>query len=208
MKNFISPILAVALTIAAPSAFAQGGGGGGGGGGGSNSSGSSAGGGYSSNGPATSPKQLRCKTGEVVKTVQHTGKPDTKECAKVTGANLSNPELYQQGWLLAKTGEYDWAITVLSAVSDKNDPDVLNMLGYSNRKAGRLELGISFYAKALEQRPNFVRAREYLGEGLVAAGRVDQAKLQLEEISRICGTRCEEYEDLQKAINGDTSENL
>jgi hypothetical protein len=191
MKNQISKFLALALITVAVPALAAGGGG--------------------SNvvpKPTTSPKQLRCKTGEVVKTVQHTGKPDTKECVKVTGANLSDPELYQQGWLLAKTGEYDWAITVLSAVSNKNDPDVLNMLGYSNRKAGRLELGISYYAKALEQRPNFVRAREYLGEGLVAAGRVDEAKVQLQEISKICGTGCEEFEDLQKAINGNTSEEL
>jgi hypothetical protein len=196
MKNHISKFLALALlTVAVPALAA---GGGGSGGGGSNVVPKT----------TTSPKQLHCKTGEVVKTVHHVGKPDTKECVKITGSNLSDQELYQQGWLLAKTGEYDWAITVLSAVTNKNDPDVLNMLGYSNRKAGRLELGISYYAKALEQRPNFVRAREYLGEGLVAAGRVDEAKLQLQEISKICGTECEEFEDLQKAINGDTSEEL
>ena len=195
MKNHISKFLALALITVAVPALAAGGGG-------------SGGGGSAPAKPATSPKQLHCKTGEVVKTVHHAGKPDTKECVSVSGSNLTDPELYQQGWLLAKTGEYDWAITVLSAVADKNDPDVLNMLGYSNRKAGRLELGISYYAKALEQRPNFARAREYLGEGLVAAGRVDEAKLQLQEISKICGTECEEFEDLQKAINGDTSEEL
>ncbi|MEO6608322.1 MAG: tetratricopeptide repeat protein [Aestuariivirga sp.] len=144
----------------------------------------------------------------MVKTIHKFGSLDKKACVKVTGSNLSDEELYQQAWLLAKTGEYDWAISVLSAITQQNDPDVLTMLGYSNRKAGRLELGISYYAKALEQRPNFVRAREYLGEGLVAAGRVDEAKLQLQEISKICGTECEEFEDLQKAINGDTSEEL
>jgi len=197
MKNHISAILALGVMTVAIPAFAAG---------------SSSGGGTTdtttTQKPATSPTQLHCKPGEVVKTVHHQGKPDTKECVKVTGANLTDPELYQQGWLLAKTGNYDWAITVLSAVENKNDPDVLNMLGYSNRKAGRLELGISYYAKALEQKPDFVRAREYLGEGLVAAGRVEQAKLQLGEIAKLCGTECEEYEDLQKVINGDTSEGL
>ena len=158
--------------------------------------------------PATAPTQLHCKTGEVVKTVHHAGKPDTKECVKITGSNLSDPELYAQGWLLAKTGQYDWAIQVLSAVQDKNNPDVMNMLGYSNRKAGRLDVGISYYAKALELKPDFVRAREYLGEGLVAAGHTDQAKLQLGEIAKICGTDCAEYQDLQKVINGDNSEAL
>jgi hypothetical protein len=200
MKNFISPLLAVAMIGVSIPAFAAGGGGTGGGG----SSAASA----PKPKPMTSPKQLHCKTGEVVKTIKVAGKPDNKICVKIVGSNLSDPELYQQGWLLAKTGEYDWAITVLSAVSNQNDPDVLNMLGYSNRKAGRLELGISYYAKALAQRPDFARAREYLGEGLVAAGRIDQAKLQLDEIGKRSGTKCEEYEDLQKVINGDTSETL
>ncbi len=202
MKKLKSSILTMSLICAAIPAMAAGG---------SGTSSSSTTSGSSSTvppPPATSPKQLHCKTGEVVKTVHHTGKPDTKECVKVTGSNLSDPELYSQGWLLAKTGEYDWAITVLSAISNQNDPDVMNMLGYSNRKAGRLELGISYYAKALEQRPDFVRAREYLGEGLVAAGHVEQAKLQLGEIAKICGTGCAEYEDLQKVINGENPENL
>jgi tetratricopeptide (TPR) repeat protein len=199
MKKLSTSILALALITSTLPAFAAGGGGG---------SGDSKTQTDSKKPPATSPKQLHCKTGEVVKTVHHAGKPDTKECVSVSGSNLSDPELYSQGWLLAKTGEYDWAITVLSAVSNQNDPDVLNMLGYSNRKAGRIELGLSYYAKALEQKPDFVRAREYLGEGLVAAGRIDQAKVQLNEIAKLCGTECEEYEDLQKAINGDTSESL
>ena len=34
-------------------------------------------------------------------------------------------------WIMAKAGEYDWAFEVLPAVKDQNNPDVLNMLGYS-----------------------------------------------------------------------------
>ncbi len=204
MQKFISPILALALITVAIPAFAKGSGGAGGGGGGSGGSSADAG----PKKPKTSPKQLHCKVGEVVKTIHKFGYQDKKVCATITGSNLTDQELYDQGWLLAKTGEYDWAITVLSAITLKDDPDTLTMLGYSNRKAGRVELGISYYTEALAQRPDFVRAREYLGEGLVAAGRVDQAKLQLQEISKICGTQCEEYEDLQKAINTNTSDNL
>ena len=43
-------------------------------------------------------------------------------------------------------------------------------------------------------------AREYLGEGYVAAGRVDLAKLQLTEIANRCGTTCEEYQELAEHI--------
>lgn len=151
----------------------------------------------------TSPTQLHCKAGEVVKTVLKNGKK-TKICVKATAGIIPDDELYQQGYLLAKTGEYDWALTVFSAITDKHNADVLNMMGYSNRKAGRLEIGISYYAEALALKPDFVRAREYLGEGYVAAGRVDLAKVQLSEIAKISGTTSEEYEDLSKAIQAST----
>jgi tetratricopeptide (TPR) repeat protein len=76
----------------------------------------------------------------------------------------------------------------------------LNYTGYSHRKAGRLETGITYYRKALAINPDFVLAREYLGEGYVAAGRIDLAKVELAEIGKRCGVACEEYKDLSKAI--------
>ncbi len=146
-----------------------------------------------------SPKTLKCKKNEVIKTVTRKGKK-RKACVKVVSGVLPDEDLYQQGRLLAKDGEYDWALTVLAAVSDQNDPRVLNYTGYSHRKAGRLETGIAFYRKALDINPNFVLAREYLGEGYVAAGRIDLAKVQLAEIGKRCGETCEEYKDLSEAI--------
>ncbi len=150
--------------------------------------------------PKNSPLALHCKSGQVVKTMKMKGK-SKKMCAKVTGSLVPDDDLYHQGWVLAKAGEYDWAIEVLSSVQNQNNPDVLNMLGYSNRKAGRTELGISYYAKALELKPDFTLAREYLGEGYVAAGKIDLAKVQLDEIKKICGTTCEEYKDLSAVID-------
>ena len=151
--------------------------------------------------PAVSPTQLKCKAGEVVKTVKIKGKM-TKKCVKATAGIISNEDLYQQGRLLAKQGEYDWAIAVLNADTDQNDPNVLNYLGYANRKAGRLDIALGYYNKALAINPDFILAREYLGEGYVAAGKIDLAKAQLAEIARIGGVRSEEYIDLSKAITG------
>ena len=54
-------------------------------------------------------------------------------------------------------------------------------------------------------RRDFVRAREYLGEGYAAAGKLDLAKAQLAEIEKRCGKSCEEYEDLSKAISAATN---
>ena len=137
----------------------------------------------------------KCKKGEVLKTVGN-----VKKCVKVETGILPDEELYQQGRILAKAGEYEWALQVLGAIENQNDPRVLNYTGYSNRKAGRLEIGITYYRKALAIDPNFVLAREYLGEGYVAAGRIDLAKLELNEIKTRAGAGSEEYQDLSKAI--------
>ncbi len=142
---------------------------------------------------ATSPKAKDCKKGEV-------WDKKSKKCVKVESGILPDAELYEQGRALAKEGQYDWALAVLGAVSNQDDPKVLNYIGYSHRKAGRIDEGIAQYKKALAIDPNFVLAREYLGEGYVAQGRVDLAKLELTEIEARCGTTCEEYEDLSKAI--------
>jgi tetratricopeptide (TPR) repeat protein len=138
----------------------------------------------------TSPKK-HCKHGEVLK---------NGKCVKPTNGVLPDEDLYQQGRSLALDGEYDWALTVFNAVSNKNDPRVLNYIGYSNRKAGRFDVAFNYYHKALEIDPNYVLAREYLGEGYVAAGKVDLAKNQLKEIANRCGTTCEEYQELAEHI--------
>jgi tetratricopeptide (TPR) repeat protein len=184
MKFLTASVLAVGLAFGASSAFAAG----------SPAPAAPA-------APAVSPTQLKCKTGEVVKTIRKKGMKAMKKCVKATAGIIPDSELYQQGRLLAKQGEYEWALTVLAVVSDQNDPNVLNYMGYSNRKAGRLDIGITYYQKALAINPDFVLAREYLGEGYVAAGKIDLAKLQLAEIAKRAGTASEEYIDLAKAIN-------
>ncbi|TMJ35886.1 MAG: tetratricopeptide repeat protein [Alphaproteobacteria bacterium] len=142
------------------------------------------------NSGSSTPK--KCKKGEV--------KDKNGKCVKASSGVLPDEDLYQQGRALAQAGEYDWALTVLQAISNKNDPRVLNYIGYSHRKSGRLDEAFGYYNKALQIDPNFVLAREYLGEGYVAAGRVDLAKLQLTEIANRCGTTCEEYQELAEHI--------
>ena len=102
--------------------------------------------------------------------------------------------------MLADEGEYEWALDHLRLMTNQNDAEVLNYTGYSNRKAGRLETGISYYYKALAVNPNYVQAREYLGEAYVLVGRTDLAKAQLQEIALRCGTDCETYRALEQAI--------
>jgi tetratricopeptide (TPR) repeat protein len=142
---------------------------------------------------------IKCKPGYVPVSVTKDGKT-VKECKKKKAGVASDEELYQYGRFLAANGQYDEAIDVLKTVSNQKDPRVLNYIGYSYRKSGRLEIGIGYYQQALAIDPNYVRAREYLGEGYAAAGKIDLAKAQLAEIGRRCGETCEEYLDLQEAI--------
>lgn len=172
MPRVVSLALAIAIAAASP-ALAAGGGG--------------------SDGGESSPTTKSCKSGQV-------WDKKTKKCVKAQAGVLPDEELYQQGRALAKEGRYDWAIAVLSTIQNQQDPRVLNYLGYSNRKAGRLELGITYYEKALAIDPNFNLAREYLGEGYLAAGRVDLAMNQLAAIARSCGMGCDEYRALNAAI--------
>ncbi len=164
--------------------------------------GNSGGNSNSNSGSSTpSPKKIKCKKKEEVAKLVTVDGQQVWKCVKRTAGLLSDDELYEQGRLLAKEGEYEWALDVFSTIKNQDDPRVLNYIGYSNRKAGRLETGFSYYRKALDINPDFVLAREYYGEGLVAAGRVDLARVQLDEIAKRCGTHCEEFVDLSKVID-------
>jgi Flp pilus assembly protein TadD len=140
-----------------------------------------------------SPASQKCKKGEVYSKAK-------KKCVKAESGVLPDEELYQQGRALAREGQYDWAIQVLAVVQNQNDPRVLNYTGYSHRKAGRLDIGITYYRRALSIDPGFNLAREYLGEGYIAAGRIDLARRELAAIEQSCGTGCEEYRELAAAI--------
>jgi tetratricopeptide (TPR) repeat protein len=200
-------IAGLALMFTAATAVAQGGGGGSSGGGstGGGSSGGGSTGGGSTGGGSTggssnsnsggSASVKKCKSGQV-------WKKSAKKCVNAESGILPDDELYAQGSALAKDGQYDWAIAVLSTITRKDDPHVLNYLGYSHRKAGRLDIGLGYYQRALAIDPDFVLAREYLGEGYVAAGELDLARDQLREIGNRCGTNCEEYIELAEVISG------
>jgi tetratricopeptide (TPR) repeat protein len=183
MSRLIPLALAFVIALAAPALAA----------GGSGSSGSSGSSGASGNGANASPSTHGCKKGQVWNTT-------SKKCMATQSGILPDEELYQQGRALAKEGQYDWAIQVLATIQDQQDPRVLNYLGYSNRKAGRIDVGITYYRKALAIDPNFNLAREYLGEGYLAAGRVDLAMNVLADIAKSCGTNCDEYKELNAAI--------
>lgn len=123
-----------------------------------------------------------------------------KKCMKGGRAAMNDEELYATGYTLAKAGSYEDALEFLTAFSNQNDVRVLTMIGYSTRKMGKIDEGMSYYTKALALDPNSVTTREYLGEAYLQKKDLDSAKAQLSEIANRCGTSCESYTELNEAI--------
>ena len=80
---------------------------------------------------------------------------------------------------------------------DKKNPDILNYLGFTLRKAGNLKEAEMYYLKGLELDSAHLGINEYLGELYVQTDRIDLAKKRLEVLN---GCKCEEYEELKELI--------
>jgi tetratricopeptide (TPR) repeat protein len=180
---------AAAMLISAGAAFAAG-----------DSSGDSSG--TNSGNTATLPQ--KCKEGMVwdpnAKTLFGKGK-----CVNAADLNKSGTQkqglIYDYGKQLAKAGEFELAIATLKLAPDQEDPRVLNYLGFSHRKLGKMDEALGYYHAAISQNPDFSLVREYLGEAYIQLGMLEQAREQLTEIERICGGRtCGEYGELARLI--------
>ena len=157
----VLPAFALAMCLSFGTALAAGEGGGGGSGG--NSGGS--------DGNSQMIKPIKCKAGQVPDPQASPGKG---KC--VNAANIKKPAkqkqsmIYDYGKQLAKAGEYQLAIDTLRLAPDQNDPRVLNYLGYSHRKLGKMGEALEYYHAAVAQNPDFSLVREYLGEAYIQLG--------------------------------------
>ena len=80
---------------------------------------------------------------------------------------------------------------------DNKNPDILNYLGFTLRKAGNFEKAEKFYLEGLKIKPNHAGINEYLGELYVKTNRIELAKERL-EVLKSC--KCEEFEELKELI--------
>lgn len=124
----------------------------------------------------------------------------TGKCEQQQGSLASDEDRADTAYALAKAGRYDEALAMLDTLKDPNTAEALNYRGYATRKLGRTDEGIGYYLKSVALDPKYAKVREYLGEAYVIKGRLDLAKDQLGTIRTICGTGCEEYQDLAAAI--------
>jgi tetratricopeptide (TPR) repeat protein len=166
-----SVAIAAALAISLPLGFAMAAGGGGGGASGGGSAGGN-GGGAGTNGQ------------------------------KLTINNDAAAEAeYAQAQAAINQQDYQGAVTHLNSVlvTQPNNPDVLNLMGFSKRKMGDQTSAMEYYDKALSLQPNHIGANEYLGELYLELKQPAKAQERLDVLQQVCGN-CEEYGELKEKI--------
>ena len=87
---------------------------------------------------------------------------------------------------------------------EPKNADAHSMLGYSYRKVGTFDKSMEHYQTALKLDSGHRSAHEYLGELYLDMNQPDNAEKQLASLKKACPFfgKCEEYEDLKKAIDG------
>ncbi len=101
-----------------------------------------------------------------------------------------------------KSENYNRALRLLKKVVAKSpdNADAWNYLGFSQLKLKNFDASLDAYIKALALDPDHIGANEYLGEPYVQTGKLDLAKGRLSKLKELCGTDCNEYQDLKSAI--------
>lgn len=125
-----------------------------------------------------------------------TGGDDSDAAASVPTLADARADIRSKDWKAA----IDKLMAIVAA--DPGSADAYNLLGYSFRNAGNISRAMQAYNKALGLNPNHTGALEYQGVLFVMLGDLDKANANLAKLETICGTSCEEYEDLAEAIKG------
>lgn len=87
-------------------------------------------------------------------------------------ASTKAVSFYSQGMTAIQQKNYSKALKWFeqALLDNPKNPDVLNMLAYSQRKVGRMDEAIANYHRALDLRPHFPEAIQYLSETYVEVG--------------------------------------
>lgn len=116
-----------------------------------------------------------CKEGEI-------WDEKTSLCVAPETTGMTDDQRFLAVRELAYAGRPEDALRVLASMTEGQTDRVLTYLGYANRKAGRLEQGLAYYAQALDQNPDNIQARSYLGQAYVGMNELVLARVELEQI--------------------------
>ena len=114
---------------------------------------------------------------------------------------VSNPD-FEFGVEAVQAKDWGKAVTFLSSVVkvEPTNADAQNLLGYAYRNQKKYDLAFRHYNEALRLDPKHTGAHEYIGEAYLLVGNKAKAQEHLTALERICTQRCDEYQDLARAI--------
>jgi tetratricopeptide (TPR) repeat protein len=128
-------------------------------------------------------------------------KPENKKKAACKPHRAADDEIINGAYWLAHTGKLTESLALLATAHDRENPRLLNAMGFATRKLGNVDGALPYYTRALEIEPDYVQAREYMGEAFLAKGDLVHASEQLGEIERRCGTGCVSFAALKQQIS-------
>ncbi len=119
-----------------------------------------------------------------------------------TSASTSKSADFTAGEKAAMDGNFEAAIGYFTKVvnTDPTNADGFNLLGYSHRKVGNVELAFENYNEALALKSDHLGANEYIGELYLEIGDLANAEKHLKVLDAACFFGCAAYSDLKSAI--------
>ena len=119
-----------------------------------------------------------------------------------SSGTASKSDDFTAGEAAAMDGNFAAAIGYFSKVvnTDPTNADGYNLLGFSYRKLGNIELAFENYRAALEIEPDHQGANEYIGELYLELGDLANAEKHLKVLDEACFFGCAAYTDLKMAI--------
>ena len=109
---------------------------------------------------------------------------------------------FTAGEKAAIDGNFEAAVGYFSKVvnADPTNADGYNLLGFSHRRLGNLDLAFENYNEALKLDPSHQGANEYIGELYLKIGDLANAEKHLKVLDAACFFGCQAYTDLKTAI--------
>jgi Tfp pilus assembly protein PilF len=95
----------------------------------------------------------------------------TSSAGSTSGATMTADDHYNKGLTLSDAKSYSDALAEFqkAVALRSNFAEAYNMIGFTYRMLGKLDLSLRNYEKALSLQPDFPQAHEYLGETYLAA---------------------------------------
>ena len=125
--------------------------------------------------PTPTPTTTTCEAGQVWDT-------ESGACVAIEQSRLDEETLRRTARELAYADRSPDALALLARSTAPGASEVLTLTAFAHGRAGELDTALPIYGAALTADPDNLLARAYMGLALIAAGRAEDAEMQLSEI--------------------------